>query len=145
MKIICLTLVMVIAIIQYSYSATATIDEESTGTGINRQLYCTVNCITCVLICLDVAERSVDEMNIIVNTKDDCTGEKGDKGEPGQQGPPGLSGEGAVYTRWGRTVCPNTTGTELVYKGLAAGTSYHQSGGGANYLCTTEEPRTVSY
>ncbi len=88
------------------------------------------------------------------------TGEKGDKGEPGgprgpvglqgargEQGPPGIQGlpgpssGGAVYTRWGRTVCPDTSGTELVYKGLAAGTHYDHTGGGANYLCTTEDPK----
>ena len=90
-------------------------------------------------------------------------GEKGDKGEPGgprgpvglqgargEQGPPGIQGlpgpssGGAVYTRWGRTVCPNTSGTELVYKGLAAGTKYDQTGGGANYLCITEDPQYLS-
>ena len=75
-------------------------------------------------------------------------GEKGDKGEPG--GPPGIEGPagpssgGAVYTRWGRTVCPDTTGTELVYKGLAAGSNWDHSGGGANYLCTTEQPQYLS-
>ena len=90
-------------------------------------------------------------------------GEKGDKGEPGGpqgpvglqgargeqgpsgiQGPPGPSSGGAVYTRWGRTVCPATSGTELVYKGLAAGTSFDHSGGGANYLCITEQPQYLS-
>ena len=83
-------------------------------------------------------------------------GEKGDKGEPGLQGdkrgtrssrytrPPGSSSGGTVYTRWDRTVCPNTSGTELVYKGLVAGTDSTQSGGGANYLCTTEQPQYLS-
>ena len=71
-------------------------------------------------------------------------GKKGHQGERGEQGPPGPSGGGAVYTRWGRTVCPDTNGTELVYKGLAAGTHYNHVGGGANYLCTTEEPQYLS-
>ena len=35
-------------------------------------------------------------------------GPRGAKGDPGKQGPPGAGG-GAVYTRWGRTVCPDTT------------------------------------
>ena len=44
-------------------------------------------------------------------------GEKGDKGETGPQGiqevegpqgPPGAVSGGAVYTRWRRTVCPDT-------------------------------------
>ena len=95
--------------------------------------------------------------------RDGPAGEKGDKGEPGgppgpvglqgargEQGPPGIEGlpgpssGGAVYTRWGRTVCPPTSGTKLVYKGLAAGTSWDQPGGGANYLCITEQPQYLS-
>ena len=71
-------------------------------------------------------------------------GARGEQGPPGTQGPPGPSGGGAVYTRWGRTVCPATSGTELVYKGLAAGTSFDQTGGGANYLCITEDPQYLS-
>ena len=71
-------------------------------------------------------------------------GTTGEQGPQGTQGLPGPSGGGTVYTRWGRTVCPGTSGTELVYKGLAAGTHFAQSGGGANYLCTTEEPQYLS-
>ena len=95
-------------------------------------------------------------------------GERGDKGETGPAGPQGLRGEhgspgpqglqgvrgpqgppgpvsgGAVYTRWGRKVCPDTNGTVLVYEGLAAGSSYDQSGGGANYICITENPSYLS-
>ena len=71
-------------------------------------------------------------------------GARGEQGPPGIQGPPGPSSGGAVYTRWGRTVCPDTSGTELVYKGLAAGTEHVQTGGGANYLCTTEQPQYLS-
>ncbi len=90
-------------------------------------------------------------------------GQQGEKGEPGPQGltglqglmgeqglqgiqgPPGPSGGGAVYTRWGRTICPGTSGTERVYKGLAAGTPHSHTGGGANYLCITEEPEYDSH
>ena len=32
-------------------------------------------------------------------------------------------------------MCPNVTGTELVYDGLTAGTHFSNSGGGANYIC----------
>ena len=32
-------------------------------------------------------------------------------------------------------MCPNVTGTELVYDGLTAG-SFYNNGGGANYICT---------
>ena len=33
-------------------------------------------------------------------------------------------------------MCPNVTGTELVYEGLAAGSFFQHQGGGANYICT---------
>ena len=77
--------------------------------------------------------------------KDGEIGEKGvqgEKGDPGigPQGPPGPNGGGVVYTRWGRTTCPGTPGTELVYEGRAAGSYYDQKGGGSNYLCLPDDP-----
>ena len=84
--------------------------------------------------------------------KDGSKGEKGDTGDigptgpfgpPGEQGPPGPPGPiagGALYTRWGRTTCPRTPGTELVYAGLAGGSNHDQAGGGANYLCIPNIP-----
>ena len=75
--------------------------------------------------------------------RDGKDGEKGEKGEPGLLGPPGPPGPssgGVVYTRWGRTTCPNTPGTELVYAGRAGGTHYTHKGGAANYLCLPESP-----
>ena len=77
-------------------------------------------------------------------------GEKGEQGSLGPQGPQGVQGlpgplsGGAVYTRWGRTICPSTGGTQLVYKGLVAGTDYRKSGGGAKYLCITQTPVYLS-
>ena len=50
-----------------------------------------------------------------------------------------------MYTRWGRTTCPNTTGTQLLYAGRAAGSYYNQKGGGANYLCLPEQPQYSTY
>ncbi|XP_052791971.1 uncharacterized protein LOC128226119 [Mya arenaria] len=47
---------------------------------------------------------------------------------------------GSTYIRWGRTTCPNDTGSELVYKGLAAGPQHNHPGGGSNYLCLPEDP-----
>ena len=67
-------------------------------------------------------------------------GDTGDIGFPGIRGPPGLRSGGLTYISWGRTVCPNTTGTELVYKGRAAGSHYRFSGGGVNYLCLPDQP-----
>ncbi len=50
-----------------------------------------------------------------------------------------------VYTRWGRTTCPGTGGTELVYEGLAAGSRYCHKGGGADYLCLPKDPQYSAY
>ena len=72
-------------------------------------------------------------------------GMKGEKGEPGPQGSPGPSNGGVVFTRWGRTTCPTTNDTELLYKGKAAGSHYSESGGGANYICLPDEPEFLSY
>ena len=59
--------------------------------------------------------------------------------------------------RWGRTTCPNTTGTELVYTGRAAGSPFFQSysfwgrvlivtgGGGGNYQCVVEDPENFDF
>ena len=69
---------------------------------------------------------------------DGIAGPPGEQGPPGPTGAPGAQGTsgGANYVRWGRTVCPNVTGTELVYSGLTAGSHYTHTGGGANYICT---------
>ena len=72
-------------------------------------------------------------------------GSKGDKGESGPQGPPGPNNGGVVFTRWGRTTCPTTNDTELLYKGKAAGSHYTQTGGGANYICLPDQPEFLSY
>ena len=97
-------------------------------------------------------------------------GVKGDKGDSGPQGPPGLPGKqgengingrdgapgpqgppgtgGVVFTRWGRLSCPNTTGTQLLYSGRAAGSEGNRwgyTGGGANYICLPDEPEFLSY
>ena len=63
----------------------------------------------------------------------------------GDIGPPGPRSGGVAYVRWGRTTCPNTTGTELVYTGRAAGSLWSSSGGGSNYQCITEEPENFDF
>ena len=50
-----------------------------------------------------------------------------------------------MYTRWGRTKCPNITGTKLVYAGRAAGSHYTHKGGAANYLCLPNDPSYLQY
>ncbi|CAI8046151.1 Short-chain collagen C4 (Fragment), partial [Geodia barretti] len=72
-------------------------------------------------------------------------GATGEKGDTGPQGPSGPSSGGVTYIRWGRTTCPNTTGTELVYKGWAAGSYFSHTGGGSNYQCVTEEPQNLAF
>ena len=72
-------------------------------------------------------------------------GMKGKKGEPGPQGPPGPRNGGVVFTRWGRTTCPTTNDTEVLYKGKAAGSHFNQFGGGASYICLPNEPEFLSY
>ena len=72
-------------------------------------------------------------------------GKVGPKGDMGEQGPPGPSSGGVTYVRWGRTTCPNTTGTELVYAGRAAGSYYNQNGGTSDHLCLPEDPQYSTY
>ena len=43
------------------------------------------------------------------------------------------------YTRWGRTTCPTTEGTQLVYEGAVVGSRYNDAGT-AEYLCLHNEP-----
>ena len=77
--------------------------------------------------------------------RDGQPGEKGVAGSRGGQGPPGHNSGGVTYVRWGRTTCPNVTGTELVYRGRAAGSYYNKHGGGGNYQCVTEEPENFDF
>ena len=78
-------------------------------------------------------------------------GRDGEKGDPGLMGPPGPQGSpgtpigGLVYTRWGRTTCPPTSGTQLVYEGRAAGSSARVKGGGSDILCLPNTPEYLEY
>ena len=65
------------------------------------------------------------------------TGEDGVKGQKGDGG-------GATYVRWGKTTCPDTEGTEIIYNGTAAG-SLHHEGGGGNYQCLTSHPTNFNF
>ena len=74
-------------------------------------------------------------------------GQPGPPGERGLTGPPGSTNNtgGAVYIHWGRTTCPSTPGTHLVYAGRAAGSQHSDSGGGANKLCLPNSPQYLNY
>ena len=47
---------------------------------------------------------------------------------------------GVTYIQWGKTTCPNITGTQLVYSGKAGGTFWSVQGGGAEKLCLPQQP-----
>ena len=75
-------------------------------------------------------------------------GEKGEKGAIGPQGPTGPAGPsvgGVVFTRWGRSICPSTPGTKLVYDGIAAKSDHSDKGGGINYQCLPKDPQYLTY
>ena len=72
--------------------------------------------------------------------RDGKTGPQGMKGDTGPQGLPGPRSGGVTYVRWGRTTCPDTEGTEVVYTGRAAGTHYQHAGGTNDYLCLPGDP-----
>ena len=72
-------------------------------------------------------------------------GDQGQKGDQGVAGPPGPRNGGVVYTRWGKSTCPNVSGTTLVYAGRAGGTWFTHKGGAANYLCMPDDPDYLSY
>ena len=75
-------------------------------------------------------------------------GEQGPAGPPGSAGTPGPRSGGALYTRWGKSSCPQVEGTELVYSGITGGTRHNETGGGANHLCMPKVPEystTLTY
>ena len=78
-------------------------------------------------------------------------GNKGEAGVAGPVGPPGPSGPsgpgvggGTVFTRWGKTTCPNTPSTEFVYEGIV-GKGHHSGYGGNNYQCLPKNPDYLKY
>ena len=74
------------------------------------------------------------------------TGATGPSGPTGQPGPPGPRSGGVTYVRWGKSSCPDVTGTQLLYAGRTAGTFFNENGGGSNYLCMPETPQyTLSH
>ena len=59
-------------------------------------------------------------------------------------GPPGPTAGGISYIRWGRTDCPATEGTMMIYSGRAAGTFFQTLGGGTQYLCLPDAPEFIA-
>ena len=71
---------------------------------------------------------------------DGAVGAVGPVGPPGPQGP--RSG-GATYVRYGKSICPDVDGTELVYSGRVGGNMHDTQGGGGNYLCLPDEAEYI--
>ena len=71
-------------------------------------------------------------------------GEQGPPGPQGAQGPPGPRSAGVTYIRWGKSTCPDTNDTQLVYAGRAGGTSWNSQGGGTEKLCLPLDPDYIS-
>ena len=75
--------------------------------------------------------------------RDGVDGERGPQGEQGPPGPQGRQGPrsaGVTYIRWGKSSCPDTAGTQLVYAGRAGGSEHRNQGGGAEKLCLPADP-----
>ena len=72
-------------------------------------------------------------------------GPQGPPGPQGERGPPGPRSGGVIYTRWGKSTCPQVPGTTIVYSGTVAGSWWSHTGGGANYLCLPESPEYSTY
>ena len=71
--------------------------------------------------------------------------EKGERAVSGLRGHPGPTSGGVVYTRWGRTTCPSTSGAQLLYTGRAGGTDFEQKGGRWSKLPISTKADTVLY
>ena len=61
----------------------------------------------------------------------------------GEPGPPGPVSGGVVYTRWGKSSCPDIPGTQLLYTGRTGGSYFTHAGGGGNYLCMPNDPEYI--
>ena len=51
----------------------------------------------------------------------------------------------STQARWGKTSCPNVTGTELVYAGRAGGSWWSHTEGVANYVCMPNDADYLQY
>ena len=71
-------------------------------------------------------------------------GEQGPAGPQGDQGPPGPRSAGVTYIRWGKSSCPTTPGTQLLYAGRAGGSDHRSQGGGAEKLCLPNNPDYIN-
>ena len=68
----------------------------------------------------------------------------GPAGPPDPRGLPGPSNGGLLYTRWGRTSCPNVSGAELVYQGRAGKANNNQVAG-VDHQCMPNDPEYATF
>ena len=97
---------------------------------------------TCLLLVSLLAPVVHGNCTVVVNGAQGMPGPGGPPGPVGMKGDQGPKAGGAVYTRWGRTVCPQ--GGSLVYAGRAAGSRYNVKGGTSDTLCMPETPQYLS-
>ena len=85
--------------------------------------------------------------------RDGRDGIPGPQGRPGAVGPPGPAGPpgptspslgGTIFTVWGKSECPSTPGTDLVYDGIAGKSEHNGNGGGVDYQCLSKEPQYLT-
>ena len=88
--------------------------------------------LTCLMLATVLAPVVEGNCTVVINGPN----------EPGTKEDPRPQAGGAVYTRWGRTVCPQ--GATLVYAGIAAGTKFNMKGGTSDTLCMPETPQYLS-
>ena len=101
-----------------------------------------VTLTSCLLLASVLAPVVEGNCTVVVNGAQGMPGLQGPPGPPGVKGDPGPQAGGAVYTRWGRTVCGQ--GSSLVYAGRAAGTKHNVKGGTSDTLCMPETPQYLS-
>ena len=101
-----------------------------------------VTLTTCLLLVSLLAPVVEGNCTVVVNGAQGMPGPEGPPGPRGTKGDPGPQSGGAVYTRWGRTECPQ--GASLVYAGRAAGTKHNVKGGTPDTLCMPETPQYLS-
>ena len=101
-----------------------------------------VTLTTCLLLATVVVPGVEGNCTVVVNGAQGMPGPEGSRGPPGVKEDTRPQAGGAVYTRWGRMVCPQ--GAALVYAGRAAGSKYNMKGGTSDSLCMPETPQYLS-
>ena len=97
--------------------------------------------MTCLLLASVIVPVVEGNCTVVVNGAQGMSGLEGPPGPPGVKGDPGPQAGGAVYTRWGRTVCGK--GVTLIYAGRAPGTKYNVKGGTSDTPCMPARNTTV--